>query len=186
MNKVSEAICFATEAFDGKIRKGDGGPAIFHSIEAASVVQEICGDEDTVCAAVLHDTVEDAGITIEQIREKFGERVAFLVASETEEKYRSRSSEETWQQRKEESLKVLMSTDDQGIHAMWLGDKLSNIRSFARLKKRYGDNMWQFFNQKDPMKHKWYYETIASELDAFSDTSCYNEYISLLKNIFGE
>ncbi len=186
MNKLSSAICFTTESFDGKHRKAENAPAIFHSLEAAAIVQTVCDDEDVVCAAVLHDTVEDTAVTIDEIKEKFGERVAFLVASETEEKYPEKNPSETWLIRKERTLQVLKNSTDIGVRAMWLGDKLSNMRSFLRLKNRMGDDMWNIFNQKDPKEHLKYYQIIANELKAFSHTDAYKEYILLINKVFGE
>lgn len=185
MNKLSEAICFAAEAFDGKRRKGENTPAIFHSLEAAAVVQSLCDDEEVVCAAILHDTVEDTDARLSEIKERFGERVAFLVESETEEKYSEKNPSDTWLQRKRESLKVLRESTDIGVRALWLGDKLSNLRSLSRLKDSLGDGMWQFFNQKEPDAHRQYYEAIAAELTAFADTPGFRELTALINKVFG-
>lgn len=185
MEKISEAICFATAAFDGMERKVDRCPAILHSLEAAAITQTVTDEKEAIIAAVLHDTVEDAGIKIGQILELFGQRVADLVLSETENKRVNRSPAETWMERKEESLAVLRATSDRGIKALYLGDKLSNIRSLCRSKEKYGDSFWQMFNQKDPEKHRWYYTEIADALSDLSDTLAYKEYVSLIKKTFG-
>lgn len=186
MNKISQAICFATEAFDGMVRKAEEQPAIFHSLEAGAIAQSVSGEEDVVCAAILHDTVEDTRVTMSEIREQFGERVAYLVASETENKYPNTDPTKTWMTRKEESLKELRESTDLGVKALWLGDKLSNIRSFSRLRERMGDRMWNQFNQKDPKFHEKYYRMIAKELEVFADREEYREYITLINKVFGE
>lgn len=184
MDKLSRAICFATEAFDGMRRKAENNAAIFHSLEAAAIVQSVYDDEDAVCAAVLHDTVEDAGKTLSEISEQFGDRVSFLVSSETEDKLPERNPSETWWLRKERTLATLKQSKDMGVHAMWLGDKLSNMRSLARLKERLGNDMWGAFNQKDPNAHYKYYQTIAEELVFFTDTVAYREYVALINKVF--
>lgn len=186
MNRLSEAICYATELFDGKYRKGEHYPAIFHSLEASSIVLTVTEDEDVACAAILHDTVEDAGATIDGIRERFGERVAFLVNAETEKKYPEKNPTDTWLLRKERSLEVLKQSDDMGVKTLWLGDKLSNMRSFSRMYDKLGDKMWEMFHQKDKNQHKQYYQIIAKELAVFENTSAYQEYIALVKKVFGE
>ena len=61
-------------------------------------------DQNLIAAAVLHDTVEDAGITMEEIGQRFGARVRQLVECETENKREDLPPEDTWQIRKEESL----------------------------------------------------------------------------------
>ncbi len=185
MDKLSEAICFAAAAFDGAERKVDKQPAILHSLEAATVTAAVTDEKEAVIAAVLHDTVEDAGVGIGEIMERFGDRVAELVLSETENKRLNRSPDETWRERKEESVEVLRQTKDLGIKALYLGDKLSNMRSLYRSYEKYGDGLWQYFHQKDPAMHKWYYTAIAEALSNFSDTASYKEYVSLIDKTFG-
>ena len=185
MDKISEAICFATAAFDGMERKVDKQPAILHSLEAATITQTLTNEREAVIAAVLHDTIEDANIKIEEIVERFGNRVANLVLAETENKRVKQSPSDTWRIRKEESVAVLRQTDDIGIKALYLGDKLSNIRSLNRSFEQYGDDVWSYFNQKDPLEHKWYYTSIRDALGVFSDKIAYKEYCYFVDKLFG-
>ncbi len=185
LEQLSEAICFATKAFDGMERKVDRHPAILHSLEAATITQTLTDEKEAVTAAVLHDTVEDAGVKIGEIMELFGDRVAELVLSETENKRVKQSPSDTWRERKEESIAVLKQTEDRGVKALYLGDKLSNLRSLNRSFEIYGNELWQNFNQKDPAEHKWYYTEIGKALSVFSGTPAYKEYISLINKIFG-
>ncbi len=186
MTKLSRAICFATEKFDGIVRKASSYPAIFHSLETAAIARSVCDDEDVACAAVLHDTVEDAGVKLEEIGEKFGERVMKLVGSETEKQFPGADPKDTWVMRKTESLKRLRESVDIGTKVMWLGDKLSNMRSFALMHDKLGDEMWREFNQKDPIKQKNYYTAIVHELECFADTDEYRELAALTRRVFGE
>ncbi len=150
LEPINEAICFAAEAFDGKYRKLDHTPAIFHSLEVAMIAQQITDEREVVTAAVLHDTAEDVGVPMEEIARRFGARVAELVASETEDKRRELPASETWRTRKEASVELLRSTGDLGVKVLYLADKLSNIRSIYRAKQKMGDGVWDMFNQKDP------------------------------------
>ncbi len=185
MDKLSEAICFATAAFDTMERKVDKQPAILHSLEAATITQTLTDEKEAVIAAVLHDTVEDAGVKIGEIIERFGDRVAELVLSETENKRVNRDPSDTWRERKEESIAVIKQTKDIGIKALYLGDKLSNMRSLNRSWEIYGNELFLQFNQKDPKEHKWYYTAIAEALTCFEDTFAYKEYVSLINKVFG-
>ncbi len=185
MDKLSEAICFATAAFDGIVRKIDNHPAILHSLEAATITQTLTDEKEAVIAAVLHDTVEDAGIKTEEIIERFGDRVSELVLSETENKRVHRNPTDTWRERKEESIAILKQTTDIGVKALYLGDKLSNMRSLNRSWQAFGEELFLQFHQKDPKEHKWYYTAIAEELDCFENTPAYKEYISLINKVFG-
>lgn len=186
MNTLSEAICFATAAFDGMVRKVEHRPAILHSLEAAVIASTVTDETEAVIAAVLHDTVEDAGVSLSEIEVRFGARVAELVAAESENKREDQNPEDTWMIRKQEALDALKSSRDRGLKAMYLGDKLSNMRSLYRGFCTTGDELWTHFHQKDPAAHKWYYCTIAECLIEYRDTAAYAEYVDLIRKIFGD
>ena len=178
------AIQFAAKAHDGMVRKKDKTPYILHPLEAAVIVGTMTDNQDVISAAVLHDVVEDTGITIEEIEEKFGKRVRELVESETEDKRADLPPENTWRIRKEESLEELRNSDDTNVLMLWLGDKLSNMRSFYRIWRNEGKNMWQSFNQKDTEQQFWYYSTIAELTVPLKNFSAWQEYNELVKIVF--
>ena len=186
MELVSEAIAFAVKAHDGMRRKKSDAPYILHPMEAAVIVGTMSDDQNLIAAAALHDVVEDAGITIEEIEEKFGNRVRELVGSETEDKRADLPPESTWRIRKEESLEVLKNTDDIGVLIVWLGDKLANMRAIYRDFKVEGNAMWQRFNQKDASEQAWYYRSIVKFTERLSDTSAWLEYKTLTELVFGK
>ena len=185
MELVSEAIIFATKAHDGMRRKKSEAPYILHPMEAAVIVGTMTDDQNLIAAAALHDVVEDADISIEEIEKKFGKRVRELVGSETEDKRADLPPTETWRIRKEESLAVLKNTDDIAVLMVWIGDKLANMRSIYRDWKVEGDAMWQRFNQKDVNEQAWYYRSIADLTDRLSHTSAWLEYKTLTELVFG-
>ena len=184
MELVSEAIAFAVKAHDGMRRKKSDAPYILHPMEAAVIVGTMTDDQNLIAAAVLHDVVEDADITLEEIEVKFGRRVRELVESETENKRKDLPPENTWRIRKEESLNELKNNEDVAVHMIWIGDKLSNMRSFYRLKKKEGASMWQSFNQKDQEQQFWYYRTIAELTASLENFSAWQEYKELVKIVF--
>lgn len=186
MNVLEEAIAFAVQAHQGQVRKLANTPYILHPLEVASIIATMTSDLEIMAAGVLHDTVEDCDVDPKEIKERFGGRVSALVQSETEDRLSRRPPEETWQQRKEESLLMLEYTKDKGVKILWLGDKLSNIRSFYREYQRSGDAIWESLHQKDPKMQGWYYKTIAHHLRELSDTAAYREYVELVNRIFGE
>ena len=186
MELVSEAIAFAVKAHDGMRRKKSSAPYILHPMEAAVIVGTMTDDQNIIAAAALHDVVEDAGITIEEIEEKFGTRVRELVASETEDKREELPPEATWRIRKEESLRVLKNAEDPAVLMVWLGDKLANMRSIYREWKIEGDAMWQRFNQKDVNEQAWYYRSIVKLTARLSYTSAWLEYKTLTELVFGK
>ena len=186
MELVSEAIAFAIKAHDGMRRKKSGLPYILHPMEAAVIVGTMTDDQNLLAAAVLHDVVEDAGVTLEEIEEKFGKRVRDLVASETEDKRAELPPSDTWRIRKEESLAILEKTEDIGVLMVWLGDKLANMRSIYRDWKVEGETMWQRFNQKSVTEQAWYYHSIITLTERLANTSAWIEYKTLTELVFGK
>lgn len=184
MNILEEAIVFATKAHKGQKRKLSGSPYILHPLEVASIIATMTDDLSVMAAGVLHDTVEDCGISPDEIRNSFGDAVAALVASETENKRVELPPESTWCERKEESLKVLKNADDINVKIVWLADKLSNIRSFYREYQKIGKAVWQNLHQKDHDKQGWYYKKVLECITELSDTAAYNEYKELVARIF--
>ena len=184
MELISEDVSFAAKAHDGMRRKQSNTPYIIHPLEAAVIVSTMTDDQHIISAAALHDVVEDTMVTLDEIEEKFGKRIAELVASETEDKRADLPPEETWHIRKEESLKVLQNTADIAVLMVWLGDKLANMRSIYREWKQLGDDVWQKFNQKDPEQHRWYYITIADLTKKLKDYPVWQEYKTLIELVF--
>lgn len=184
MDIFEKALCFAIEKHSGQVRKFSSTPYILHPLEVSTIVGTMTDDKEILAAAVLHDTVEDTDATLEEIREKFGKRVALLVMTETEEKREELPAAQTWELRKEETLLILENTKDIGVKMMWLGDKLSNIRSFRREYEKNGHEIWKSLNQKDPAKQAWYYSTIAKYLSSLREYPAYQEYVSHVNYIF--
>ena len=186
MELVSEAIEFAVKAHDGMRRKKNKAPYILHPMEAAVIVGTMTDDQHIIAAAALHDVVEDAGISIEEIEERFGKRVKELVESETEDKRVEQHPSHTWRIRKEETLDILKNTDEIGVLMVWMGDKLANIRSIYRDWKVEGNTMWQRFNQKDVNEQAWYYKSIIKLTERLSYTTAWIEYKTLTELVFGK
>ena len=182
---LDRAIVFATKAHSGTLRKKDGIPYILHPMEVASIAGGITTDEEVLTAALFHDTVEDTDVSLDTIKSQFGDRVAALVASETEDKRRDRSPAETWMQRKVESLAALRNAVDPGVRVLWLSDKLANMRSFARQYEKEGDRMWKDYNQTDPAQQAWYYRTIEALTSDLKDTNAWKELRALNARVFG-
>ena len=174
-----EAVVYAEKAHEGAIRKGSKVPYITHPLETALIVSLITDDEELVTAALLHDVIEDAGKTVEEIEILFGKRVAGLVAAESEDKTKS------WIQRKGTTIDFLSQAHtDHKILA--LGDKLSNIRSTARDAILLEEEIWNRFNEKRKEYHAWYYWGIAEALKELACYPQYQEYIKLCQMVFGD
>lgn len=185
MNILEEAIIYSTVMHTGAVRKGGNKPYILHPLEVAQIISTYTDDIEVITAGVLHDVVEDTDGSLDEIRARFGNRVADLVASETENKYENEDKALSWKKRKEETLLGLENTKDIGVKMLWLGDKLSNIRSLAGEYAEEGEAVWDKFNQKDPNMHKWYYKTIAEYLEIdLNRTGAFKEFINFINYIW--
>jgi len=78
-NVIDRAIEFATLAHRGQVRRYTGEPYIVHPVEVMEIVSTVSDDSEVLAAALLHDTVEDTPISLQDIRYEFGDRVAGLV-----------------------------------------------------------------------------------------------------------
>jgi (p)ppGpp synthase/HD superfamily hydrolase len=182
---VSEAVAFAVAAHDGMRRRKSDAPYVLHPMEVAVIVGTMTDRQEVIAAGILHDVVEDAGITIEEIGERFGARVMELVSSETENKREELPPEETWRIRKEESLEKLKNTDDEDVLMLWIGDKLSNVRAIYRDYLEEGNALWERFHQSDVSIQAWYYRSIMRYTARLSHTLAWIEYQALVEKIFG-
>jgi myo-inositol-1(or 4)-monophosphatase len=181
---LEEAIIFAVQAHNNQFRKGTNTPYILHPLEAAAIVASMTDDLEIIAAAVLHDTMEDAHISLDEIADEFGERVADLVKSETENKREDLPAADTWLIRKQETIQHLSSEKDLAVKMVTLGDKLSNIRAIYRDYVALGDQLWERFNQKDPHMHAWYYRAIADATVELKHSPAWLEYSMLLEKVF--
>ena len=184
MMKLDRAIQFAMKAHEGMTRKGKSRPYILHPLEVMTIVSALTDDEDVLCAAVLHDTVEDTDTSLEIIEQQFGQRVRELVGSESENKREDLPASETWRTRKQETINHLKYADSD-VQMICLGDKLSNLREIARDYAQLGEELWNRFNQKRKSEHAWYYSTIYQVLkEQLFPCSALDEYLVLLRQVF--
>ena len=178
---LDRAILFAVEAHAGVVRRGKGFPYIVHPMEAMAIAATMTADQEILAAAALHDVVEDTEVTLNDIRSRFGDRVARLVDTESDHF----ADGLDWRSRKEDSLRRLKeAARDEKIVA--LGDKLSNMRAIARDYTMQGDNLWNLFHSKERKDHEWHYRGLAESLSELHDTFAYKEFEQLIHQVFDE
>lgn len=182
MDLIDKAIQFATVSHAGQTRKGTEIPYILHCLEAGTIAASLSNnagivDSDVVAAAILHDTIEDAGISYETLKETFNERIADLVQSQSEDKSK------TWQERKDAMIAFLKENKSKAVEMATLGDKLSNMRAIAKDYDVLKEDLWDKFNAGKESQH-WYYKSIAEAFTQVTDTAEYREYVDLIKGTF--
>ena len=183
MDVLEKAIIFAVKAHSGAFRKGTTTPYIVHPLEACFIASTITDDKEVIASAVLHDVLEDTDTTKDELIKEFGEKIAKLVASDSEDKMVEIPPENSWRIRKQATLDFLDSAKREE-QIICLADKLSNMRAIYRDYNRLGDKLWERFNQKEKNKHAWYYGEIAKRLTLLKNTDAYKEYIELLDKTF--
>jgi guanosine-3',5'-bis(diphosphate) 3'-pyrophosphohydrolase len=128
---VKKAYSFAEKAHAGQMRSS-GDPYIIHPTEVAMILAELRMDLASICAAFLHDTVEDTSVKIEEVEKEFGKDVSILVEGVTKlSKMTFRTSEEK-QAENFRKMIVAMAKDIRVI-IVKLSDRLSNMRSLEFL-----------------------------------------------------
>ena len=131
LQRIKDAYALAAQAHEGQKRK-TGQPYIIHPIAVANIAaEELELDTNTVIAAFLHDVVEDTPYTVEDIRARFGDDVAFLVDAVTKrkkEKYRNTKQVDNYKQ--------ILDSVHYDIRALLvkLSDRLHNMRTLDGMR----------------------------------------------------
>jgi len=171
-NRFDEALDLASRLHRDQTRKGVDVPYLSHLMSVASLVLEAnayCGFgdiEDLAIAALLHDAVEDQGhqITLQAIRDRFGERVHDIVAACTDAVIQEEGEEKPpWGERKAAYVgSIGQKTREAQLVAC--ADKLHNARSIMFDHERIGSQIWERFN---PAREEtlWYYESLVSAFE---------------------
>ena len=179
---IHKAINFATVAHSNQTRKGTEIPYILHCLEAGTIAANLTLengniDEDVVCAAILHDTMEDAFVSYDTLKEAFNKNVADLV------QYQSEDKSKKWFDRKQDTIDFLNENKSLNVEIAVLADKLSNMRSIYRDYQIMQEELWKKFNADKKWQH-WYYQSIADALSQVRYTSEFKEYEKLIKKTF--
>jgi len=134
--RIHQAIKIATTAHEGQLRK-TGEPYIVHPLAVKKILEEWGMDEDTIIAGILHDTVEDTNLTIENIKTEFGETVAFLVDGVTKlgtARKGMKDLDSYLPETKDNLLRLLIATgSDIRVLIIKLADRLHNARTLSAL-----------------------------------------------------
>ena len=134
--RIKHAVAVAKDAHDGQYRK-TGEPYIVHPLAVKKILEEWGMDEDTIIAGILHDTVEDTSLTLEDIRKEFGESVAFLVDGVTKlstARNGMRDIDTYLPTTKDNFLRLMIALgSDIRVLIIKLADRLHNLRTLSAL-----------------------------------------------------
>ena len=187
--RVEKAVKLATEAHAGQKRKS-GEDYITHPLAVMKILEDWGMDEDTVIAGVLHDTLEDTEVTLEQLKREFGETVAFLVDGVTKlSNARSgmRDLDTYLPQTKDNLLRLLIATgDDIRVLIIKLADRLHNMRTLSALpsdkqKKIAKETLEVFAPLADRLNMGRLRVELADIAFSYVDPKRYNELLKILE-----
>jgi guanosine-3',5'-bis(diphosphate) 3'-pyrophosphohydrolase len=132
--RVKEAFVFAC-AHHGDQRRLSGEEYITHPIGVAKICAGMRLDTETLCAALLHDTVEDTSASLEEVSDRFGEEIAALVDGVTKLTGLTFSSRDEAQAENYRKMMVAMASDIRVI-LIKLADRLHNMRTISAMSKQ--------------------------------------------------
>jgi len=177
---IDEAIEVAAKAHTRQVRKASDVPYISHPYAVGIMLARAGCSDEIVAAGILHDTVEDTYITLEDLREKFGEKVAEIVEGCSEP-----DKSATWEQRKQHTLEYLR-TAPWDVRVVSCADKLHNARTILAAREEMGDKVWERF-KRGRKEQEWYYRALVESLcgpNAQGDLPFCGELRSVIDELF--
>src|ERR1700727_1849446 len=161
--RVEDAFVFACEHHAAQRRKS-GEDFIVHPVGVARICAGMRLDTETLCAALLHDTVEDTSASIEEVRERFGDEVAGLVDGVTKLTGLTFQSRDEAQAENYRKMMVAMATDVRVI-LIKLADRLHNMRTIdAMPKQKQMEKARETLDIYAPLAHRLGIHAVKSEL----------------------
>ena len=161
---ITAAARVALSAHDGQFRRS-GEPYITHPIAVATIVAELGLDAQTVAGALLHDAVEDTGLTLASIEEMFGPAVAKVVDGVTKLDRLQFDSKEAQQAATIRKMLVAMA-DDWRVLLIKLADRLHNMRTLAVMPEwKQRRTAQETFDVYAPLAHRLGVQQVRWQLE---------------------
>ena len=184
LSKIVSAYEFAAKAHANQVRSS-GEPYITHPLAVSFILLELGMDTDTICAAMLHDVVEDTDTTLEEIRKRFGQDVAMLVDGVTKLGKIPLFTKEEQQAENVRKILLAMSQDIRVI-IIKLCDRLHNMRTLNfRPAHKQRNTALETMNIYAPIAHRLGMRTIKEEIEdlafRYLDPFAYGEIEQMLQ-----
>ena len=165
--KIMRAYKLAEAAHEGQMRSS-GEKYITHPLSVANILLDYCMDTDTICAALLHDVVEDTDETLDDIKKQFGEDVALLVDGVTKIGQVPLNSKEEQQAENIRKILIAMSKDIRVI-IIKLADRLHNMRTlYARPPHKQLKTSLETMNFYAPIAHRLGMSDVKEEMESIA------------------
>ena len=167
LSKIISAYEFAAKAHEGQ-KRSSGQDYIIHPLAVAYILLELGMDTDTICAALLHDVVEDTPATLDDLKKRFGQDVAMLVDGVTKLGKIPTSSKEEQQAENIRKILIAMSQDIR-VMIIKLADRLHNMRTLKyRPLEKQRKTATETMTIYAPIAHRLGMRAIKEELEDLS------------------
>lgn len=178
--EIEEAVHFIFSVFNGKKRIKEDISLAFHSISVAVMLLEEKCDYETILTGLLHDVLEDSATTYDDLKIKFGEKIAsnVLLLSEKQEII-------DFKERKQEFISRI-SESPQKIVLIEIADKLQNLLSDYELYKKDGKKALATLNTTYEMNKWYYFELLHLFENRISDSNLLNRYREIVNIYFND
>jgi (p)ppGpp synthase/HD superfamily hydrolase len=178
--RFRQALDYASVLHARQSRKGTRIPYVSHLLAVCGLVLEDGGDEDEAIAALLHDAVEDQGgkPVLEEIRRRFGSRVAGIVAECTDT---DEVPKPPWRRRKEEYLARLPEASPEALRVS-CADKVHNLRSVLADYRKVGERVFDRFSAGRD-ETLWYFRSLVVVYEARGAGALAGELARVLRDL---
>lgn len=157
MDLIDKALQISSMAHEGQYRKNTKIPYIAHPVAVGMILQKAGYREEMVAAGILHDTVEDTDLTLDDLEREFGQEIAVLVAGCSEP-----DKSLTWEERKQHTVDFLKNAPEE-IRVVACADKLHNVRSIRLDSDHSREEVWSRF-KRGKEQQEWYYRNVIESL----------------------
>lgn len=174
MSLIDKAKEFAREAHKHQVRKFNKEPFFNHVDRVAQTVSRFTNDENLICAAYLHDTVEDCPISLDEIHQQFNHKVASMVEELTNKYTKDAYPNYSRKARKSYENRRLARISEEA-KLIKIADRLDNVQSFVKDDPKWGPS---HYYKKETRTMLWYVfpdsirntnqsiDTLCSELES--------------------
>ncbi len=184
MENLERALIFAAKAHENQYRKQTDIPYITHPVAVALILKQQGCSETLVIAGLLHDVVEDSDVTVGEVRHRFGDKIADIVAACTEP-----DKTTDWETRKKKMVRVYRNSS---ADVKWVAcaDKLHNLRCIRNDLVVLGDRVWKRFT-RGKASQEWYYRTVSQALftgleEKKIQNSIFTQLAETIEDVFGK
>jgi len=185
--KIKKAKALASELHQKQMRKQGGQPYIVHPAGVFSILKKYTNDENILCAAWLHDTLEDVkDYDYKKLKKDFNQKIVYIVQEVSEDKESDESlaqKRKTWKTRKIKYIENMKKASPEALMVA-AADKIDNLRSLVKNYQQKGDQIWSVFNAPEPKKEEkiWYFKAVLKVIKARLDNDIILEYEKLLES----